>query len=561
VKLLASAAALVCALVPASAAVGAEARPVDFELAPDAGARASSSARGAVRSAPLVTPRRFNLVGFRWRGRADLQIELRVRRAGRWSRWEHLDVHPNHNPDARRGERRVSASEPIWVGRAGAVQYRLSRRAPGLRLHFVDVGARKRARTRARAAQALPPAYVPRADWGAGGCPPRQAPDYGQVRSVHVHHTVSLNGYTPDEAPSIVLAVCRYHRNSNGWNDIGYNALVDKYGTLYEGRAGGLDQAVIGAHAQGFNSVTSGISNIGDHTSLPQTPAALSAMAAFIRWKLTVHGQPLAGPVTVVSSGGSASRYAAGARVTLERVIGHRDTGHTACPGAALYAQLPELRALVQGGTVPFSSFSTSLSASLGDDRVDYGEPAVVAGTLTAPTGAPLSGELLELQVASDGVWRTSRRVTTGTDGSYASELKPRRRMYVRVRYPGRAPLRRSTSARLLLRLRPVIVLERQTTRAVRGVEIPLEGSVGPRKRTLRLVVQRRVRGRWRKALGATVRARRGRFETSFVPTRSGRYRYYLVAPSDLDTDRAATDQIPLRVVRAAGGGLPARAR
>ena len=130
---------------------------------------------------------------------------------------------------------------------------------------------------------------------------------------MHVHHTVSLNDYSPAESPGIVLAVCRYHRNSNGWNDIGYNALVDKYGTLFEGRAGGLDQAVIGAQAQGFNSVTAGISNIGDHTSLPQTPEALAALASYIRWKLTVHGQPLAGRVTVTSAGGSASRYGAGA--------------------------------------------------------------------------------------------------------------------------------------------------------------------------------------------------------------------------------------------------------
>ena len=144
-----------------------------------------------------------------------------------------------------------------------------------------------------------------------------------------------------------MLSVCRYHRNSNGWNDVGYNALVDKYGVLYEGRAGGLDQAVVGAQAQGFNDETAGIASIGDHTSVEATPETLSALATYIRWKLSVHGQPLSGPVTMSSSGGSATKYPAGRRVTLERVIGHRDTGRTACPGALLYAQLDELRALV----------------------------------------------------------------------------------------------------------------------------------------------------------------------------------------------------------------------
>ena len=551
-KLLAPAAALVCALIPASTTLAAEPAPVDFELAPSAGDQAVSAASGAVVSSRLSTPRRFNLVGMRWRGRARPDIELRVRRGGRWSHWEHLHSEADHNPDPRRGERHASGSEPIWVGRAGAVQYRLSRSVPGLRLHFVDVGVRP-AGLRARAAQATPPPYVTRAQWGAAGCPPRSSPDYGEVRSVHVHHTVSLNDYTPAEAPGIVLAICRYHRNSNGWNDIGYNALVDKYGTLYEGRAGGLDQAVVGAQAQGFNSVTAGISNIGDHTSLPQTPEALAAMASYIRWKLTIHGQPLGGRVTVTSAGGSASRYGAGARVTLERVIGHRDTGRTACPGAALYAQLPELRALVETGAVaPFQSFATRLTAGLTDDSIDFGQPAPVSGALVDPTGLPLAGEQLDLQVASDGSWRTARRVTTGPDGVFFTELKPARRMYVRVRYPGRAPLRRALSARLLLHLRPVILVSEAPRRGVRGEPLTIAGSVGPRKRVLRLVVQQLRRGRWRKVHAANVRARKGLFETSFTPARSGRYRYYLVAPSDLDTDRGATERYPLRVTNPA---------
>ena len=497
---------------------------MDFEIAPK-GAKVVSTARA------------FNLVGLRWHGETTPDVELRVRRSGRWSRWAHVGAHA------------TGSSDPLWVGRAKTVQYKLSRRVRGLRLHFVAVGKRRPAPVRARSAQALPFSYVPRETWEQGKCSPRSAPDYGTVRSVHVHHTVSLNDYTPEEAPSVVLAICRYHRNSNGWNDVGYNMLVDKYGVLYEGRAGGVDQAVVGAQAQGFNAQTAGIANIGDHTAVAQTPEALAAMANWIRWKLTIHGQPLSGPVTLTSAGGSASKYGAGARVTLERVIGHRDTGRTACPGDALYGQLPELRALVATGVAPPAvSSATRLDASLSDDSVAYGETVPVGGSLVSLAGAPLAGEIVEVQVSTDGTWRTAKRVATGADGAFSTELKPRQRMYLRVRYAGRSGLRRSTSPRLLLRLGPAIAFSSPPSRAVRGKAVSLKGTVGPRKRLLRLVVQESVRGRWRKIGAKNMRVRRGRFTTSFTPGHNGLYRFYAVALPDLDTDRGASLRHTLRV-------------
>jgi hypothetical protein len=558
VKLLASAAALACGLVlaPGQAAAAPRSdggpRAADFELAPREGpARAASS--GALRSRPLTTPRRFNLVGMRWRGRAEPEIALRVRRRGRWSRWEGLEAHGDHNPDPGTGERAVSASDPLWVGAAaGAVQYRLSRPVPDLRLHFVRVAGTRRpvaAAARAGAARAQQPLFVSRDQWGARACPPRSGPDYGEVRAVHVHHTVSLNDYSPTEAPAMVLAICRYHRNSNGWDDIGYNALVDKYGVLYEGRAGGLDKPVVGAQAQGFNAQTAGIASIGDHTATSVGPAVLDALARYIRWKLPVHGQPLSGKVTLTSAGGSLTRYATGARVAVERVIGHRDTGRTACPGNALYAQLPELRTLVGTGAVlPVSTFGTRLSAFLGDAAVDYRQPVLVSGNLLAADGRPLAGEALRLQVSPDGRWHNSRRLATRPDGSFATELRPRLRMYVRLRFRGHADLRGSGSSRLLLRVHPVITIDRPPTRARAGRPVRLTGSVAPRKRLLRLVLQQRLGAGWRKVGTRTVLARRGRFATSFVPEAAGRYRFYVVAPADLDTDRASSAAYELSV-------------
>jgi N-acetylmuramoyl-L-alanine amidase len=566
VKLLASAAAPICALVliaaPASAARW-QPRPVDFELEPRSGALAVAAAGDAV-SRPLRTHRRFNLVGLRWRGRAEPRIAVRARRQGRrWSRWARLVAHAEHNPDAGSGEPAVAASDPLWVGEADEVQYRLSRRVPGLRLHFVDVrgtatGAyRPRAaaeRSLAGPAQLLEPQpdVVSREEWGADSCPPRRAPAYGEVKAVHVHHTVSLNDYSPGEAPSIVLAICRYHRNSNGWDDIGYNALVDRYGVLYEGRAGGLDRPVVGAQAQGFNDQTAGLASIGDHRVAEQPAVALEAMARFIRWKLTIHGQPTSGPVTLVSAGGSASRYPAGRRVRAERVLGHRDTGRTECPGDALYGQLDELRGLVQTGP-PAASPPVALTAAVAPGTILYGRPTVASGTLLSALGAPLAGELVELQALKAGRWVTVDLLTTDSGGAWSAVVRPRANMLLRARFPGRAELPATTSPRLLLRVRPILRLARTAARAERGQILNVRGRVRPAKPLVYQVLQQRIRGSYRRVGVRAVRARHGRFRSWFIPGFSALYRVYVTTKADALTDRGRSELRVVRVRRSRG--------
>ena len=73
--------------------------------------------------------------------------------------------------------------------------------------------------------------------------------------------------------------------------------------------------------------------------------AALTALRDVLAWKLGSHGvDPQA--TTRITSRGS-PRFPAGAVVTLPTIQGHRDSGLTACPGDALYARLPTLRAEV----------------------------------------------------------------------------------------------------------------------------------------------------------------------------------------------------------------------
>ena len=134
-----------------------------------------------------------------------------------------------------------------------------------------------------------------------------------------------------------------YHVKGNGWNDIGYNFLVDRFGTVYEGRFGGVDRNVIGAHAQGFNTGSVGVALLGTYGSTPPSSAAQEAIAQLLAWRLDLaHADPTAA-LTFVSGG--SNRFPSGVPVLLRGVSGHRDTGFTECPGSQLYSRLNTLAA------------------------------------------------------------------------------------------------------------------------------------------------------------------------------------------------------------------------
>ena len=564
--------------------------PVDFELAAPA-AGAAKAANGTLVSPPLRAPRRFNLVGLRWRGRAEPRVALRVRRAGaRWTRWARVAAETHDGPDPGTAEARKGlASAPAWAGDADEVQYRISRRVPGLRVHFVNVhGTSTRAdrlRTalrrataaavaplgrlvggQAARAQGTPPPMVTRDGWGAEDCPPRTGADYGEVKAAHIHHTVSLNDYTREEARSVVLSICRYHRNSNKWNDIGYNFLVDKYGTLYEGRAGGIDQPVQGAQAQGYNTQTTGIANIGTHSDVPQSQEALRAMAALIRWKLPLHGAPTAGAVELKSGGGDTNRYSSGRTVTVDRVIGHRDTNKTECPGESLYAQLTELRRLVGDLSPspvlkdPDSRARTAVAAGVAPRAVGFGRRVRVSGRLRRAGGRRLSRKRVEVQTLRGRRWRTAKRLRTGSRGQFTTLLRSTVTRLLRVRFRGDGTLRGSTSKRVQLVVLPVVGLSRAPARGAAGVRVPLVGTVKPAKRQLVLIVQLRRRGRWQKPGLKAVRPRNGRFRTWFRPGRRGLWRFSVATIADRSHGRGRSRVYTLRAGRFSGGAVAGRA-
>ncbi|NLU70789.1 peptidoglycan recognition protein [Streptomyces sp. HNM0574] len=189
------------------------------------------------------------------------------------------------------------------------------------------------------------PGIVTRKGWGADESLREKQFGYTKtVKTAFVHHTATSNNYSCKQAPSIIRSIYRYHVKSSKWRDIGYNFLVDKCGTIYEGRAGGVANPVMGAHTYGFNSNSTGIAVIGSHASAPPTREAVEGVAKLTAWKLGLHGANAKGKTTVVSGGGT--KYPKGRKVTLNTISGHRDGFSTDCPGAKLYGKLGDVRAI-----------------------------------------------------------------------------------------------------------------------------------------------------------------------------------------------------------------------
>ncbi|MGW2639302.1 peptidoglycan recognition protein family protein [Streptomyces sp. NPDC001348] len=187
------------------------------------------------------------------------------------------------------------------------------------------------------------PRIVTRRGWGADESLREKGFVYTQkVKAAFVHHTATGNNYRCSQAPSVIRSIYRYHVRSMGWRDIGYNFLIDKCGTIYEGRAGGVSKAVRGAHTLGFNESSMGIAVIGAYGSSKPSSAAVKAVAGLTAWKLGLYGvNPRA--KTYLKSGGG-NLYPKGKNVRLNVISGHRDGYATDCPGKRLYAKLGSAR-------------------------------------------------------------------------------------------------------------------------------------------------------------------------------------------------------------------------
>jgi uncharacterized protein with LGFP repeats len=320
-------------------------------------------------------------------GQPAPEVEVRTRAASGWSSWTELEPFADSDADEGNG---TTGTDLAWVGARRVVQVRIHGAVPrGLATVLIDPGHRNAdaapdaaAPAAAAAAPAsraaaydlvagttdgeyrdtvltsppkttFPTPHAPRPfiytrhAWNADESLRPGPPEYSvTISQAHLHHTVSTNSYTRADVPAMIRGMYSYHVKSLGWNDIGYNFLVDKFGRVWEGRHGGITYPVRGAHTLGFNHRSVGISVIGNFETAQPTSELLSSVAKLAAWKLDLYSRPASGMTNRTSEG--SDRFPNGDIVRLPVFDGHRDTNDTACPGKNLYARLPDLRRWAQ---------------------------------------------------------------------------------------------------------------------------------------------------------------------------------------------------------------------
>lgn len=313
------------------------------------------------------------IIGATWEGE-DPELEIRTRDGKGWSAWESLPTDDEGGPDAVSAEAaqipatsHQSQSVALPVLDSDTVEVRAKDKqadTDDLQITQVSTAVTEADAQVAKSAggvtthSATGPAVdaqistkdlrakiVTRKQWGADEKLVRCATDKtSSAKGVFIHHTAGSNSYSKAQAPAIIRGYLAFHTQNRGWCDLGYNFLVDKYGTMYEGRAGSLDKAVTGAHASGFNSWTIGISVLGTYSSAAPSSAAQTSVKRLVAWKAGQYGFNPTGKMTLTSGGGGTSKYALGKKVSLNVVAGHRDTSYTECPGLAFYNKLGSIR-------------------------------------------------------------------------------------------------------------------------------------------------------------------------------------------------------------------------
>ena len=231
------------------------------------------------------------------------------------------------------------------------------------------------------------PPIISRAEWGADESLRCESPQFGKgVQAAVVHHTAGSNDYAPEDSAGIVKAIYTYQSKTLGWCDIAYNALVDKYGQIFEGGAGGITKPVEGFHTGGFNHNTWGVAMIGNFDDVAPTPEQVQAVGHLIGWRLGLDNVDPLSTVSLESAGSHYTYFPTGTVATLPAIFAHRDVGNTDCPGNAAYALMGQIRDIASHADDPPPELLQALQGGAIYDRwVSLGATHGVLGSPTSP--------------------------------------------------------------------------------------------------------------------------------------------------------------------------------
>lgn len=407
------------------AIVTAEPQPTPAVAAPQIASQPLAELGGGrtVREIHQDTP--FSMVALTSGDLTGTTARVRAKKAdGSWGPWYDAETLEGVGPtshDAPRG------TEPVFVGRTTTVQIEVTRppnapvtaaarpaQAPHTGLGYVPATVEQPFGENINAVlisppqtpvdllplpnaatpPGQPPAIINRAAWGADESMRCGEPRYdNRIQAGVVHHSAGSNDYTPQDSAGIVRSIYEYHTRTLGWCDIAYNALVDKYGQVFEGRAGGILRPVEGSHTGGFNHNTWGVAMLGNFTDVPPTPIQLRTTARLLGWVLGQAGVDPLGTVVLPSEGGAFTKFPFGSSPTLPAIFTHRDVGNTECPGNAAYALMPQIRQMAAAFNEPPGADMLIEQLRGGAIFTTWEKLGAVNSYLGKPTSPEASGE------------------------------------------------------------------------------------------------------------------------------------------------------------------------
>ena len=161
---------------------------------------------------------------------------------------------------------------------------------------------------------------IPRESWNAK--PPRGNIDpMGTIEKITVHHSGgdTFWGVSKTDAADEIRRIQRYHQTQQGWADIGYHYIIDRNGSIWQGRR----LSYQGAHARGAaNHGNVGIVLLGNYLEQGIGPAQRRSLEMLV------------------------SKLCRRFLIAPQAVYTHREIVHgkTDCPGPALTRCVHEIR-------------------------------------------------------------------------------------------------------------------------------------------------------------------------------------------------------------------------